>query len=126
MERAERSKFSQKMSKETTLAINHATRVAIRKSSLKKVCIINFDPNNVPQRIPIPSVVRTMTASKIIYLYHEECREHCVEPLKEHTCFCLLEVSSTSKQKSLQGLDSTSTTGEEAYEVTASIVENVG
>ncbi|CAH3153189.1 unnamed protein product [Porites lobata] len=66
-----------------------------------------------------------MTASKIIYLYHEECREHCVEPLKEHTCFCLLEVCSTSKQKSLQGLDSTSTTGEEAYEVTASIVENV-
>jgi len=33
MKRAERSKFSQKMSKETTLAINHATRVAIRKSS---------------------------------------------------------------------------------------------
>ena len=33
MERAERSKFSQKMSKETTLAINHATRVAIRKSA---------------------------------------------------------------------------------------------
>ena len=48
MERAERGKFSQKMSKETTLAINHATRVAIRKSSLKKVCIINFDPNNAP------------------------------------------------------------------------------
>ena len=41
------------------------------------------------ERIPIPSVVRTMTESKIIYLYHEECREHCVEPLKEHTCFCL-------------------------------------
>ena len=51
-----------------------------------------------------------MTASKIIYLYHEECHEHCVEPLKEHTCFRLLEVWSTSKQKSLQGLDSTSTT----------------
>ena len=33
MERAERSKFSQKMSKETTLTINHATRVAIRKSA---------------------------------------------------------------------------------------------
>ena len=33
MERAEKSKFKQKMSKETTLAINHATRVAIRKSS---------------------------------------------------------------------------------------------
>ena len=48
MERAERSKFWQKMSKETTLAVNHATRVAIRKSFLKKVCIINFDPDNVP------------------------------------------------------------------------------
>ena len=53
------------------------------------------------ERIPIPSVVRTMTASKIIYLYHEECREHDVEPLKERTCFRLLEVCSASKQKSL-------------------------
>ena len=56
-------------------------------------------------RIPIPSVVRTMTASKIIYLYHEECLEHGVEPLRERTCFHLLEVCSASKQKSLQGLD---------------------
>ena len=73
-----------------------------------------------------PSLQWFVFASKIIYLYHEECREHCVEPLNEHTCFRLLEVCSTSKQKSLQGLDSTSTTGEEAYEATASIVENVG
>ena len=51
MERAERSKFSQKMSKETTLAINHASRVPIRKSSYKKVCIIN-DPNNAPYKTP--------------------------------------------------------------------------
>ena len=56
-------------------------------------------------RIPIPSVVRTMTTSKIIYLYHKECREHGVEPLRECTCFRLLEVCSASKQKSLQGLD---------------------
>ena len=48
MERAERKKFSQKMSKETTFVVNHVTRVVIRKSSLKKVCIINFDPNNAP------------------------------------------------------------------------------
>ena len=44
------------------------------------------------ERVPIPSVVRTMTASKIIYLYHEECRDHGVKPLKERTCFRLLEV----------------------------------
>ena len=78
------------------------------------------------ERIPIPSVVRTMTASKIIYLYHEECREHDVEPLKERTCFRLLEVCSASKQKSLQGLDNTSTTGEEAFETIASLAENLG
>ena len=78
------------------------------------------------ERIPIPSVIRTMTASKIIYLYHEECREHGVEPLKERTCFRLLEVCSVSKQKSLHGLDNTSTTGEEALETIASIVENLG
>ena len=76
--------------------------------------------------ISIPSVVRTMTASKIIYLYHEECREHGVKPLKERTYFRLLEVCSASKQKSLQGLDNTCTTGEEAFETIASIVENLG
>ena len=70
------------------------------------------------ERIPIPSVVHTMTASKIIYLYHE--------PLKEHTCFHLLEVCGVSKQKSLQGFDNTPTTGEEAFKTIASIVENLG
>ena len=54
MERAERSKFSQKMLKETALAINHATIVAIRKSSLKKVSIINFDPNKTPKVVSVP------------------------------------------------------------------------
>ena len=77
-------------------------------------------------RILIPSVVHTMTAKKIIYLYHEECCEDGVKPLREHTCFRLLEVCSTSKQKSLQGLDNMSTTGEEAFETIASIVGNLG
>ena len=44
MERAERSKFSQNMSKETTVAINHATRVAIRKLSLKKFALLVLTP----------------------------------------------------------------------------------
>ena len=78
------------------------------------------------ERIPIPSVVRTMTSSKIIYLYHEECREYGVEPLNERTCFRLQEVCSASKQKSLQGLDNTSTAVEEAFKRIASIVENLG
>ena len=41
-------------------------------------------------------------------------------------CFRLLGVCSASKQKSLQGLDNTSTTGEEAFETIASIVEDLG
>ena len=75
-------------------------------------------------RIPIPSVVHTITASKIIYLHHEESCEHGVEPLSERICFRLLEVCSASKQNSLQGLDNTSTTGEEVFETIASILEN--
>ena len=67
------------------------------------------------ERIPTPSVVRTITASKMIYLYHKECREYGVELLKERTCFRLLKVCSASKQKSLQGLDNTSTAVEEAF-----------
>ena len=78
------------------------------------------------ERIPVPSVVRTMTASKIIYLYHEECRELGVAPLKERTSFRLLEFCSASKQKSLQGLDNTSTAVEEAFKTIALIVENLG
>ena len=67
-----------------------------------------------------------MTASEIIYLYQEEGRNVRIEPLKERTCFRLLEICSASKQKSLQGLDNTSTAGEEAFETIASIVENLG
>ena len=73
------------------------------------------------ERIPIPSVVRSMTASKTIYLNHEECREHGGKPLKGRTRFRLLEVCSASEQTSLQGLDNTSTTGEEAFKMIASI-----
>lgn len=78
------------------------------------------------ERIPIPAVVCTMTATGIIYLYQEECRNVRIEPLKERTCFRLLKICSASKQKSLQGLDDTSTAGEEAFETIASIVENLG
>ena len=77
------------------------------------------------ERTPIPAVVRTMSASKIVYLYLEECRDLGVEPLKERTCFRLLDVCSVSKQKSLQGLENTSTAGEKAFETIASIVEDL-
>ena len=71
------------------------------------------------ERIPIHAVVRTMNASKIVYLYQEEYRNLRLEPLNERTCFRLLKVCRASKQKSFHGLDNMSTAGEEAFETIA-------
>lgn len=80
---------------------------------------------NSGESIPIPALVRTMTASKIVHLYQEEYKAENKVPLKERTCFRILEVCSASKQKSLQGLDNTSTTGAEAFETLETLVENL-
>ena len=72
-----------------------------------------------------PAFVRTMTASKIVYLYQEECKQEGKLPLIERTCFRILEVCAASKQKSLQGLDNTSTEGVKAFESLESLVDNL-
>ncbi|XP_078363752.1 uncharacterized protein LOC144647960 [Oculina patagonica] len=77
------------------------------------------------ESIPIPALVRTMTATKIVHLYQEECKAENKIPLKERTCFRLIEVCSASKQKSLQGLDNTSTAGAEAFETLEKLVTNL-
>ena len=77
------------------------------------------------ESIPIPALVRTMTAAKIVYLYQEECKRENKDPLKERTCFRIIGVCSASKQKSLQGLDNTSTAGAEAFETLQTLVDNL-
>ncbi|KAL9967966.1 hypothetical protein ACROYT_G026285 [Oculina patagonica] len=77
------------------------------------------------ESIPIPALVRTMTATKIVHLYQEECKAENKIPLKERTCFRLIEVCSASKQKSLQGLDNTSTAVAEAFETLEKLVTNL-
>lgn len=52
--------------------------------------------------LSIPAVVRTMTTTKIIHLYQQECKQEGKEPLNERTCFRIMQVCSASKQKTLQ------------------------
>ena len=75
--------------------------------------------------LPIPAVVRTMTTTKIVHLYQQECKQEGKEPLNERTCFRIMQVCSASKQKSLQGLDNTSTAGIEAFETLETLVETL-
>ncbi|KAK3738657.1 hypothetical protein QZH41_007870 [Actinostola sp. cb2023] len=77
------------------------------------------------ESILIPALVRTMTTTKIVHLYQEECKSEHMEPLKEHTCSRIIEMCSASKQKSLQGLDNTSTAGAEAFEMLDKLVDNL-
>ena len=76
--------------------------------------------------LPILAVVRTMTATKIVHLYQQECKQEGKEPLNERTCFRIMQVCSASKQKSLQGLDNTSTAGIEAFETLETLVATNG
>ena len=77
------------------------------------------------QSIPIPALVRTMMAAKIVHLYQKEYKSENKDSLKERTCFRIIGVCSTSKQKSLQGLDNTSTAGAEAFETLQTLVDNL-
>ena len=74
------------------------------------------------ESLPIPALVHTMTTTKIVHLYQQECKRENKAPLKERTCFRIMEVCSASKQKSLQGLDNTSTAGAEAFQTNLHIV----
>ena len=77
------------------------------------------------ESLPIPALVRTMTTTKIVHLYQQECKRENKAPLKERTCFRIMEVCSASKQKSLQGLDNTSTAGAEAFQTLESLVDTI-
>ena len=77
------------------------------------------------ESLPIPALVRAMTTTKIVHLYQEECKRENKAPLKERTCFRIMEVCRASKQKSLQGLDNTSTAGAEAFQTLESLVDTL-
>ena len=74
------------------------------------------------ESIVIPALVRTMITAKIIHLYQDECAREDENALGERTCYRIIEVCSASKQKSLKGLDNTTTAGTEAFELLESLV----
>ena len=75
--------------------------------------------------IPIPALVRTMTTTKIVHLYQQECKSMSKVPLKERICFQIMGVCSSLKQKSLQGLDNISTVGAEEFQMLETLVDNL-
>ena len=77
------------------------------------------------ESIRIPALVRTMTTTKIVHLYQQECKIKSKVPLKERTCFRIMEMCSSSKKKSLQGLDNISTVGAEAFQMLETLVDNL-
>ena len=85
----------------------------------------NTEAGESGESIPIPAVVRTMTTTKIVHLYQEGCKNEGKVPLKERTCFRIMDVCIASKQKSLQGLDNTSTAGVEAFQTLETLVDNL-
>ena len=66
-----------------------------------------------------------MTTTKIVHLYQQECKSKSKVSLKERTRFRIMEMCSSSKKKSLQGLDNISTVGVEAFQMLETLVDNL-
>ena len=67
------------------------------------------------EKIPIPNVIRTMVASRIMKQYISYCQETEFEPVSERTLYRIIDVCAASRQKSLQGLDYFLTEGAQAF-----------
>lgn len=75
------------------------------------------------ERIVIPAVVRTVIPSRIISQYLAYCEEQEFEPATERSLYRMIEVCSASIQKSLQGLDNTTSEGADAFDQITSMLE---
>ena len=75
------------------------------------------------ERIVIPAVVRTVIPSRIISQYLAYCEEQEFEPATERSLYRMIEVCSASMQKSLQGLDNTTSEGADAFDQITSMLE---
>ena len=68
------------------------------------------------ENIVIPAVVRTIIASRIIEQYRIYCAQTGFESVRDRSLYRMIEVCAASAQKSLQGLDDTTTEGTEAID----------
>ncbi|KAK3736760.1 hypothetical protein QZH41_008000 [Actinostola sp. cb2023] len=77
------------------------------------------------EKIHIPAIIRTLIPSRIIAQYTRLCAQQQFEPAGERSLFRILEVCSASLQKSLQGLDSVTADGTEAFDNMVAIVDTL-
>ena len=77
------------------------------------------------ERLLIPAVIRTVIPSRIISQYLELCAIEEFVPAGERSLYRMIEVCSASMQKSLQGLDNTTSEGTEAFDDITFLLETI-
>ena len=78
------------------------------------------------ETIKIPNVVRMMIPKRVVKQYLTFCDESSFKPLSRSTLLHILTVYPASTRKSLHGLDYVSSSGAQAFEDVADVVEKLG
>ena len=78
------------------------------------------------ETIKIPNVVRMMIPERVVRQYLTFCDESNFKPLSRSTLLRILTVCPASTRKSLHGLDYVSSSGAQAFEDLADVVEKLG
>ena len=77
------------------------------------------------EKIIIPAVIKTVIPSYIIRQYLDYCQEQEFQPASQRSLHRMIEVCSASMQRFLQGLDSTTAQGAEAFNQVLSMLERL-
>ncbi|XP_074619602.1 uncharacterized protein LOC141878528 [Acropora palmata] len=78
------------------------------------------------EKMEIPNVVRTVTASRLVNLYLSFCKEEEFVPLGKSTLFTVLKLCAASQKKSLAGLDNITTEGISSMQTLHNVVSQLG
>ena len=78
------------------------------------------------ETIKIPNVVRIMIPERVVKQYLTFCDESSFKPLSRSTLLRILTVCPASTRKSLHGLDYVSSSGAQAFEDLADVIEKLG
>lgn len=77
------------------------------------------------EKIIIPAVIRTVIPSRIIRQYLDYCQEQEFQPASQCSFYRMIDVYSSSMQKSLQGLDNITAEGSDAFDQVLSMLESL-
>ena len=76
--------------------------------------------------LKIPNVIRTSIPEQTVRQYQSYCKETSFTPMSRSSLLRILDVSSASLRKSLQGLDYVSSEGAKAFDDIAEVVDKLG